>query len=100
MDIIGNHLDVFLNGHICPDDIEILCAEMNLKKEKWVIIGTYRPPRMNDTYFVDHLSTTLDVYNSKYDRIVIGDFNLEPCTPLMKTLCNGHDLHNLISKRL
>ena len=23
------------------------------------------------------------------------DFNLEPCTPLIKTLCHGHDLHNL-----
>ena len=68
-----------LNDHICADDIEILCAEINLKKEKWVIIGTYRPPRMNDTYFVDHLSITLDFYSSKYDRIVVmGDFNLEP----------------------
>ena len=54
---------------------------------------------MNDTYFVDHLSTTLDFYSSKYDRIVVmGDFNLEPCTPLMKTLCNGHNLHNLIKE--
>ena len=61
--------------------------------------GTYRPPRMNETYFVDHLSITLDFYSSKYDRIVVMcDFNLEPCTPLMKTLSNGHDLHNLIKE--
>ena len=57
---------------------------------------------MNDTYFVDHLSITLDFYSSKYDRIVMGDFNLEPCTPLIKTLCktlcNGHNLHNLIKE--
>ena len=29
--------------HILPDDIEILCTEINLKKEKWVMMGIYLP---------------------------------------------------------
>ena len=48
------------------------------------------------THFVVHLSITIDLYSSKYDRIVVtGDFNQDP---LIKTLCHGHDLHNLIKE--
>ena len=35
-----------LKAHTLPDDIEILCVEINLKKQKWVVIGIYRPPNM------------------------------------------------------
>ena len=33
-----------LTAHILPNDVEILCTEINLKKQKWVIIGIYNPP--------------------------------------------------------
>ena len=54
---------------------------------------------MNDNYFLDHLSKTLDFYSTKYDRIAImGDFNLEPLTDLIETLCNSYDLVNLVKE--
>ena len=50
-------------------------------------------------YFIDHLNITIDFYSTKYDRIVVmGDFNLEPSTVLVKTLCHSHDLHNLVKE--
>ena len=68
-----------LNIHNIPNDMEILCVEINLKKQKWVLIGIYRPPNMNLTYFYDNLSRVVDCYSKHYDRIVImGDFNSEP----------------------
>ena len=46
---------------------------------------------MNDNYFLDHLSKTVDFYSTKYDRIAImGDFNLESFTELIETLCNSN----------
>ena len=33
-----------LKCHYAPDDIEIICVEINLRKQKWVIIGICRPP--------------------------------------------------------
>ena len=33
-----------LNEHTIPDDVEITCVEINLKKQKWVLMGIYRPP--------------------------------------------------------
>ena len=88
-----------LTAHILPNDVEILCTEINLKKQKWVIIGIYNPPNMNDKYFMDQLSKTIDFYNTRYDRVVLmGDFNLEPSTVFVETLCHSHDLHNLVKE--
>ena len=67
------------NDNSTPSDIENICVEVNLRKQKWLIIGIYRPPSMNTTYFFNHLSRITDFYSSKYDRIVLmGDFNAEP----------------------
>ena len=32
-----------LNHHTIPDDVEIMCVEINLKKQKWITIGIYHP---------------------------------------------------------
>ena len=54
---------------------------------------------MNDKYFMDHLSRTIDLYCNKYDRVIVmGDFNLEPSSAFAKTLCHSHDLHNLVKE--
>ena len=40
-----------INKHNLPEDIEIICVEINLRKQKWLIIGIYNPPKMKNTYF-------------------------------------------------
>ena len=86
-----------LKEHHAPDDIEVICVEINLRKEKWVIIGIYRPPSMNDTYFLDNLSRITDFYSCKYDKVIImGDFNQEPSEEGIETFCNCHSLYNLV----
>ena len=89
-----------LNEHILPNDTEIMCVEVNLRKQKWVIIGIYRPPNMNVNYFLSHLSKVIDLYSKKYDRVlVMGDFNLEPCDEPIETFCDGYNLHNLVKEK-
>ena len=79
-----------LKEHDTPDDLEIICVEINLRKQKWVIMGIYRPPSMNKTYFFDHLNRITDYYSSKYDRVIIlGDFNTEPSEEHIETFCNS-----------
>ena len=60
-----------LQEHTTPDDIEIVCVEINLKKQEWVIIGIYNPPNMINKYFLDHLCKTIDLYNRKYDNMTM-----------------------------
>ena len=62
-----------LNEHV-PEDIESMCVEINLRKQKWIIIGLYRPPKMNEISFLNQLSKVVDLYGKRYDRIVtMGD---------------------------
>ena len=88
------------NDHPAPDDVEIVCVEINLRKQKWLITGIYRPPSMNTTYFFDHLSRIADFYSSKYDRMVfMGDFNAEPAVECVQTFCDSYTLYNLVMEK-
>ena len=88
-----------LRIHESPDDIEILSVEINLKKQKWCILGIYRPPSMQKQYFIDHLSRVLECYSRKYDNIIIlGDFNMEPSEDHMVNLFNSFNLYNLVKE--
>ena len=89
-----------LNHHYAPDDIEAICVEINLRKQKWVIIGIYRPPSMNETYFLENVGRITDFYNCKYDKVIImGDFNQEPSEEGIETLCSSHNLYNLVHEK-
>ena len=89
-----------LNEHSAPNDLELICIEINLKKQKWLIVGIYRPPNMRESYFLDHLSRITDFYSRKYDRIIImGDFNLEPTDEPIKAFSNCFNLKNLVNEK-
>ena len=44
-----------LNEHTIPDDVEIMCVEINLKQQKWALMGIYRPPNKEERYFLDQI---------------------------------------------
>ncbi len=59
-------------------DIEGIFIELNLRKEKWLLLGTYHPPSVPDAYYFDKISNSLDLYLDTYDKFVLtGDFNAE-----------------------
>ena len=88
-----------LKSHDTPEEIEILCVEINLRKQKWVVLGIYRPPNINDAFFCKHLSRVIDCYSKKYDNfIIMGDFNLEPTDEQVKILLPCYNLYNLVKE--
>ena len=61
-----------------PSDIEIIIAELNISKIKWLVCGCYHPLTQSDKYFFYHLENFLDNFSIKYDRFVLlGDFNVQ-----------------------
>ena len=40
-----------LKSYIIPEDIAILCVEINLRKQKWAVFGIYRPPGMKELFY-------------------------------------------------
>ena len=41
-----------LTKHVLPSDIECIFLELNFRKCKWLLVGTYHPPSQNDFLFL------------------------------------------------
>ena len=64
--------------HKLPHDIEEIFVDLNLRKHKWLLFGSYHPPSQSDEYFFNHVKDRLDIYCKFYDKyMVVGDFNAE-----------------------
>ena len=84
-----------LTKHVFPDDIEDLFIELNFRKTKWLLFGTYHPPTQSDSYYFNNLDEALDLY-SRYDKkLLIGDFNTE-VSDVLSILLHQYDLENLV----
>ena len=71
-------LSKYVNLVDTPPDIQVVPIEINVRKQKWLILPIYRPPLQNSEYFVEEISKLIDKC-SRYDNVVVlGDFNLEP----------------------
>ena len=55
----------------------MIFVEINLRKSKWLLCGTYHPPSQSDQYHFDNIDKALDVY-CQYEKVVlVGDFNAQ-----------------------
>ena len=70
-----------LDKHVFPYDIEGLFVELNFRKCKWLLFGTYHPPSQADIYYFDNLDKRFDTYSSYEKCLLIGDFNTEISEP-------------------
>ena len=64
-----------LRKHLFLNDIEGIFVEINFRKSKWLLCGTYHPTLQSDQYYFDNIGKAIDVH-CQYDRLVlVGDFN-------------------------
>ena len=77
-------------------DIQAVFFELNLRKQKWLMVTIYRPPHQDLTYFVEHISHILDQYQCYENVVVIGDFNAESNEKKLSPLIEDYNLYNLI----
>ena len=80
--------------------LQIVSIEINLRKKKWIIISIYGPPKQHLNYFLSNLSLVLDFHTRKYDNVLLmGDFNAEPHSLIMKLFMENHDLYNHVKTK-
>ena len=80
-----------------PINIQRIPFEINLRKEKWLFVSIYKTPSQSNQYFVDILGGLLDFYSQDYDnKVILGDFNLEPSNPSIVSFMNNQNLFNLV----
>ena len=86
-----------LLNFVLPKDIQIINFELNLRKEKWLVVVIYKPPSQSVPYFLEWLSKLLDFYNTLYEKhFIVGDFNITPESKGMTDFLNNHNYYNLI----
>ena len=86
--------------HSFADDIEGIFIEINLRKCKWLLFGTYHPPSQPDSYYFENVSAALDIYTKFYNKILlVGDFNAEDSEPCLSDFLYKHECKNLVKDK-
>ena len=86
-----------LSNHIWPKDIQAIPFELSLRKEKWMFMCIYRPPKQDSQYFLEHLSLIIDHCSSIYDNhIILWAFNMEHKNPKLASFMHSCNLYGLI----
>ena len=96
-DVIPSKL---LTKHFFPNDIEGLFVELNFRKYKWLLLGTYHPPSNSDRYFYENVDKALNMY-SYYDKILLTrDFNAEIHDNYLGSFLYQHELKSLVKEKI
>ena len=86
--------------HTFPHDIEGLCIEINLRKCKWFLCGTYHPPSQSDKYYFENMGKVIDLYNGVYDKmLLVGDFNAEEGELCIDSILYEYSFKNLVKQK-
>ena len=84
-----------------PINIQVILFELNLRREKRLFVSIYKPPLQSNNYFLDILSDLLDFYSGIYNnKVVFGDFKLEPTNTVMINFMDSQNFTNLIKKHM
>ena len=87
-----------VNNHVFSDNIEGMFIEINFRKSKWLLFGTYHPPSQN--FYFNNIGRALDTYIQRYDKIMLaGDFNAEEKEVILKAYMELYDLKNLVKEK-
>ena len=90
-----------VNKHLFSDNIEGIFIEINLRKSKWLLFGTYHPPSQNDNFYFNNIGRALVVYTQQYDKILlVGDCNAEEKEIILNNFMELYDLKNLVKENM
>ena len=89
-----------VSKHTLPDDMEGMFIEINLRKTKWLILGTYHPPNQPDDYFFKAVGNTLDQYLKTCEKfLLLGDFNAEDTEPIISEFLEQYEAKNIMKNK-
>ena len=91
-----------LQKHTFSKKIEALFIEINLRKRKLLLVGTYHSTHYeygtNDNDFFEQIGFALDIY-SNYDKFLLaGDFNVVEEAPSMQEFLEAFGAKNLVKE--
>ena len=92
-----------LHNHNLLEDIEGIFLELNFRKSKLLLLGTYHPPppppppTQQDAYYFQSIGCALETFITKYDKYVLaGDFNAHEGEEKMGNFLELHGLKCIV----
>ena len=77
--------------------IDAIPFQLNLRKEKWLLMSIYRPPSQGSDFSLNSLTIILDHFTKTYDNyLIMVDFHLEPHDMKLEYVLNSSNLVNLV----
>ena len=84
--------------HIFPEGIEGMFVELNFRKCKWLLFGTYHSPSQNDAFF-NSVGRAIETYNT-YDKLLLaGDFNADDNETILHNFMELYNFSNLVKDK-
>ena len=83
---------------VFPSDIEGLYIELNFRKCKWLLIGTYHSPSQSDQYYFNNLDKSLDTYSNYEKNLLVGDFNAQTTYQYSSSFLYQHELSSIVKE--
>ena len=92
--------DILLK-HVLPENIEAIFIEINLRKNKLLLVGTYhsKNPKygVRDEVYFKQIGLALDVYSSRFDKFLLaGDFNTQEDDDTLDEFLEDYHARNLV----
>ena len=90
-----------LRRHNIPENVEAIFLEINLCKNKLLLVGTYhsKNPKYGttDEDFFKHIGLALDFYSTRFDKFLLaGDFNIEEDDDYLDDFLEDYHAKNLV----
>ena len=90
---------VYIKSRNLCKSIQVVPFDINLRKEKGLVISIYRPSSQNSDFSLNSLTSIIDHLTKLfYNYIIICDFNLEPSDTTLKHFLGSNGLHILIKR--
>ena len=88
-----------INSSCTNHEKEYFLVELNLRKQKYLIICNYNPHKTTIKGHLECISKYIDSHSSKYGNfLLLGDFNSKPTEEAMKSFCQIYNSKNLLGK--
>ena len=97
--ILDTYPSKVLEKHSFAKDTECLFLELNFRKCKWLLCGTYHPSSQNNEYYLNYLDKALDTYCNYEKVLLVGNFNTEITEHYIASFLYKHELSNLVKER-
>ena len=74
------------------NDILGIFEEMNVRKCKWLLLGTYHPTSQSDQYVFENADKAFDMWNCYDKNLLTEDFNVEISDHYSENILYQHEL--------